>query len=107
ARVLKCLEENHRYKVVINPRARTALTALSDDDRESVRAALEALVLRDEGAWPADRALRISQDKSVYLLHVTPDLRAFLRVGNTPPEVELFDLVREETLNLFRERQAG
>jgi hypothetical protein len=106
-RVLKYLESQYRYKVLIHPRARTALTVLSDDDRESVRAVIESLVLRDEGEWPADRALRINQDKPVYLLRVTPDLRAFIRVSAPAAEVELFDLVREEALNLFRERSPG
>ena len=106
-RVLKYLESKQRYKVVINPRARTALTALSDDDRDSVRAVIEALILHDAGEWPADRALRISEDKPVYLLRVTPDLRAFVRVSGPGAEVELLDLVREETLDLFRERRPG
>jgi hypothetical protein len=106
-RALKYLESKYRYKVVINPRARTALAAMSDDDRESVRAAIDALVLHDEGAWPADRVLRITQGKPVYLLNVTPNLRAFIRLSAPAAEVELFDLVREETLNLFRERQTA
>jgi hypothetical protein len=106
-RVLQYLESKHRYNVVIHSRARTALAALSDDDRESVRAAMEALVLHDQAAWPADRVLQIRPDKPVYLLRVTPDLRAFIRVSAPAAEVELFDLVREETLSLFRERQTG
>jgi hypothetical protein len=68
---------------------------------------MESLVLHDQSTWPAERVLRISQDKPVYLLHVTPDLRAFIRVSTPAAEIELFDLVREEALNMFRERQTG
>jgi len=106
-RVIKHLETNHRYKVVISSRARTALAALSDEDRESVRAGMEVLVLHDLGAWTSDRVMRISKDKPVYLLRVTPDLRAFIRVSAPSAEIELYDLVREEALNLFREHQVG
>ncbi len=102
-RVLKHLETSFAPRVKVNPRARTALDALSDADREAVRSALEGLLIRDPGSWPREQAERLSPEEPVYLLHVSPDLRAFVTV--LPSQgVELLDIMREETLRLFLER---
>ena len=44
-----------------------------------------------------------SPDKPVFLLRVTPELRAFIRLEEGGA-VELFDILREDTLRLFLER---
>jgi hypothetical protein len=102
-RVLKHLESQHRYAVQITSRAHTALAALSEDERESVRAVLEWLVLRDQGEWPSDLAVRIGQNEPVYLVRATPELRAFIRVTDGG-QVELHDIVSEDTFRVFLER---
>ena len=43
---------------------------------------------------------------TVYLVPVTPELRAFIRVFDRQ-EVELFDLVPEDTLRQFLEHQGA
>jgi hypothetical protein len=105
-RVLKHFVTARRYEVRVNPRARTALDSLSEAEREAVWAALDWLLIREPGSWPADQAVRLSPDRPAYLLKVLPDLRAFL-VVLAPGAVELSDIVREETLRLFLERYRG
>lgn len=102
-RVLKHFEANRRYQVKIHPRARTALESLSETDREAVGTAVDALLIHDPDSWPREQAVRLNPDKPAYLLKVTPDLRAFLTVL-APGDIELSDIVREETLRLFLER---
>jgi hypothetical protein len=87
----------------IHPRARTALATLPEEDRLAVLAATEALPAADPASRPHDKAERLSPDEPVYLLRVTPELRAFLRVLDTGG-IELLDIVPEETLRLFLER---
>jgi hypothetical protein len=91
-------------KVVVNPRARIALSSLSESDQLAVMRAAERLQGRDPATWPRDEVRRLSPDKSVYLLRASPDLRAFIRILDSG-RMELFDIVREETLQLFLERQ--
>jgi len=105
-RVMRHLEAKapFGYKVQIHPRARTALASLSERDRQAVLAAAGALQAYDPISWPQDKVSRLSPDKPVYLLRASPDLRAFIRTLE-PGGIELFDIVREETLRLFLERQ--
>jgi hypothetical protein len=91
-------------RLEIHPRAQTALSALTEWDQAKVLAAAEALQRKDPATWVKDEALRLEEDKQVYLVRVSPEMRAFVRVLG-PGKVELFDLVREETLQLFLERQ--
>ena len=49
------------------------------------------------------KVIRISDDEPIYLVNLPGQLRAFVRVLDTG-EIELFDIMREETLRLFRER---
>jgi len=90
--------------VKIHPRARTALAALSARDYLAVLAAAEALQAGDPASWSKEETVRLGEDKPVYLLRVPPDLGAFIRVLDSGG-IELFDIVREETLQLFLDRQ--
>ncbi len=103
-RVLKYIETSRRFEVRIHPRAQTALASLSDKDRQAVLAAAESLLDHDAASWPRDRVVRLGQDKPTYLLRVTPDLRAFV-MPLAAGDIELSDIVRKETLELFREQQ--
>lgn len=108
-RVLKHLEASPRHgaafesKLTIHPRAHTALASLPEKDQRAVLAAVEALQTAHPDAWPCEKVDHLSPDKSVYLLRVSPELRAFLRVLDSGG-IELFDIMREETLRLFLER---
>lgn len=104
--VLRHLEASAPFgcKIKVHPRARTALASLSENDRQAVLTAAEALQAYDPAAWPRDQVSRLSPDKPVYLLRTSPELRAFIRVLESG-QLELFDVVREETLRLFLERQ--
>ena len=105
-RILRHLEnspENPKLKIKLHSRAETALTSLPEIEQVKVLAAAEALLGRDPGSWPREEATRLDPDKPVFLLRVSPELRAFVTLedgGN----LELFDIVREETLRLFLER---
>jgi hypothetical protein len=105
-RVLRYLQSKAplTHKVQIHPRAQTALASLSDKDRQAVLAAVEALQADDPDSWPRDKISRLSVDTPFYLLRASPVLRAFIRILE-PGRIELFDIVREETLRLFLERQ--
>jgi hypothetical protein len=106
-RVLRHLEGKapFRYDVQVHPRAHPALASLSQRERQAVLlAAAKLLQAFDPTSWPEDKVSRLSPDKPVYLLRVSPQLRAFIRTLE-PGGIELFDIVREETLRLFLERQ--
>ena len=64
---------------------------------------METLLIRDPALWSRDQAIRLSPDKPTYLLKVSPDLRAFITVLASG-DIELLDIMREETLRLFLER---
>jgi hypothetical protein len=101
-RVLNSFLANFNSRVTIQPRAQTALASLPEEDRQAVLAMVEALQAREPASWSSQEATRVSPDKPVYLLRVTPELRAFIRVEDGG--LELFDIVREDTLRLFLER---
>ncbi len=48
--------------------------------------------------------VRLEEQKPIYLLRIPPDLRAFIRILDSG-ELELLDVVRQEALQLFHERQ--
>jgi hypothetical protein len=98
--------ERLRSKVIVKPLARTTLGLLRETNPLTVMAAVEALEGRDPASWPREKAVRLNPDENVYLLSVTPDLRAFVRVLDSG-ELELFDIVRKEALELFPERQGA
>jgi hypothetical protein len=90
-------------KLRIHERAKTALAALPDGDARRVVATAASLLKSPPDQWLKQEVLRLDDEKPVYLLRVTPELRAFVRVTERG-EVELFDIVREDTLKLFEER---
>jgi hypothetical protein len=105
-RVLKYLEkvpEKAGLKLTVHPRAATALTSLPEKQQVEVLVAAEALLGRDPASWPREEAARLDPDKPVFLLRVSPELRAFIRLEEGGA-VQLFDIVREDTLRLFLER---
>ena len=103
-RVLKHIEATVGPRVKIAPRASTALESLDEPDREAVLSALEGLLLRDPTSWPPEQVTRLAPENQVYLVRVTSALRAFVTLLPSG-DVELSDIVREETLRLFLERQ--
>ncbi|MBI1918890.1 MAG: hypothetical protein HYS12_29725 [Planctomycetes bacterium] len=99
-------EENLRFKLVINPRARTALASLPEREQWAVISAAEALRASEPASWPRGKVVALGQEKQVYLLQVSSDLRAFIRILGTDT-IELFDIVPEDTLRLFLERYSS
>jgi hypothetical protein len=91
-------------RLEVHARARTALTALTEWEQAKVLAAAEALQGREPATWAKEEAVPLPDQKQVYLLRVSPEMRAFVRV-RVPGRIELSDLVREETLKLFTERR--
>lgn len=104
ARILRYFEGTFKPPVEIHPRASPALAALSDKDRQAVLGTVDYLRRRDPACWPSELVVPLSADKPMYLLRVTPELRAFVTVLDSGG-IELSDIVREETLRLFRERE--
>jgi hypothetical protein len=90
-------------RLKLHSRARTALAALSEEDRRQVIEAVDALQQQPPDRWSKEKVIRISEDEPVYLLRVSPELRAFIRIAEGH-QIELFDIVREEALRLFLER---
>jgi hypothetical protein len=90
--------------ITINQRARTALLSLSAQEQLAVIEAVLGLAKQPPAKWPVEIAPRLAEDKPVYLLKVSEDLRAFIRVPEGSGAVELFDIVREATLQAFLKR---
>ncbi len=98
---LKSLEKaQSEARLKVHPRARPALSVLAPDERRLVLDAADALQHEEPSRWPKERALPISPDEPVYLLRVSPSLRALVRVTGAG-EIELEDIVRKEALQLF------
>lgn len=96
-------EETLEPRIKINPRAHTALSSLPERDQLAVLAAAESLQGADPASWSPERVNRLNPDKPIYLLRVSPELRAFIRVLDSGV-IELFDIVSDDTLRLFLER---
>jgi hypothetical protein len=92
-----------RRGIQTHPRARAALLSLDKKEQEAVIEAVTRLASKPLDQWPPDLAPRLAKDKPVYLLAVSSELRAFVRVADTGT-VELFDIVREATLRTFLEQ---
>lgn len=90
-------------KLKIHSRAKTALDALSETDRRKVIESADTLQHTPPGNWPKEKVIPLGEN-GMYLLRVTPELRAFIRI-NDGEQIEVVDLVREDTLHLFLERQ--
>ncbi len=109
SRVLKCIEsspnrqEALQPKFKINDQARTAFMSLPDRDQLQALLAVDALVARDPSSWRMEEAIRVGTGEPIYLVPVTSELRAFIRSRDSG-EIELADVVREETLRLFLEK---
>jgi hypothetical protein len=88
-------------RLKVNDRARPALAILAEAERRQVIEATDALQRERPDHWPETKVVRLTPEEPVYLLRVSPDLRAFVRVQE-PDQLELLDIVRPETLKLFR-----
>ena len=93
-------------KLKVHQRAQTALSTLSWDHRRAVINTVADLQKSDPESWPKQGIIRISEDKPVYLLQLRDGLRAFIRILESG-EIELFDIIQEDTLRLFLERYGG
>jgi hypothetical protein len=89
-------------KLKVHSLAQTALSTLGEPARSAVIRAVTRLQKTDPGSWPQEHAVQASADPSVYLLRVG-DLVAFVQLLETG-QIELFDVIREDTLRLFLER---
>jgi hypothetical protein len=91
-----------RFK--INDRARTALASLPDTDQLRILLTVEAFQTRDPASWPSEETIRLGEDKPLFLVRVSPELWAYIRVLDSG-DIELADLVPKGTLRLFLEKQ--
>jgi hypothetical protein len=89
-------------RLKISPLAHNILSALSDTDRHAVISLVSSLDLNDFSLLP-HRVLRLNSDRPVYTLQPTEKLRAFVRILDSG-EIELLDIIPEETLRLFLEQ---
>jgi hypothetical protein len=87
----------------LHPRAATALASLSPSEQRAVVKATADLQKTIPSAWPSDRVSQLSPDEPEFLLRVASDLRVFVRILDTG-QLEMFDIVREDTLRMFLER---
>ena len=88
-------------RVKVNRRATIAVDGLSEANRQRLMQTVEQLQGTDPSAWPTSQVVRLSGTEPVYLVRFAPDLQAFIQ--RTPAnEIEILDLVRQETLEQFR-----
>jgi hypothetical protein len=93
--------------VVATSRAETALAALAPEERKRIIQAARNLSGRKPWEWPQAYVISLPGTKpDYYLLTVSPDWRAIVR-QTEGGQIEISDVVREETLQLFRERQGS
>jgi hypothetical protein len=91
-------------KIQITSRASTALALLPEWKQVQVFAEVEDFIQHpDSQKNGAVQAL--GEGTGLYLLHPSPELRAFVRKIN-PAKIELFDIIPEETLRVFLDRFA-
>jgi hypothetical protein len=90
-------------KLDVQPRAKAALSSMDEQEQLEVLVAAESFLGRDSTSRPREDALLLDPIESVFLLRVSPELRAFVRLEQDHA-VELVDIVREDTLKLFLER---
>ncbi len=93
-------------RLKVNLRARTALSTFATELRNSIVRVVAALQRVPPEKWSKDQAERITDDAPVYLVVLPDAMRAFVRVLDTG-ELELVDIMSEDTLRLFRQRFAG
>jgi hypothetical protein len=94
-----------RERITISRRARIPLDTLPELERAQVLEAVQSLAGTDPAHWPADRVQALATNGSpTYLLRVSPALRAFVAPAGED-RVELLDVVRTETLELFRDTE--
>ena len=81
-------------------RAMMAFHQLPSAEQAQVLERLTALVALPPDRWSAAGLQKLASDPSLYLLRVNDSLRVILRVADGP-SVEVLDVVRHETLELF------
>jgi len=92
-------------RLKIHPRAQTALSTLPNELRRVIIDVVAELQKTAPEEWPAQSAMKVTDDKPVYLVKLSGPLRAFVRILESG-ELELFDIVREDTLRQFVQRYA-
>jgi hypothetical protein len=90
-------------KLKVHPRAQTALSTLSNEARQAIVDVVVELQKVQPEKWPAQSVVRVTPDKPVYLVRLAGMLSAFVRILENG-ELELFDIVREDTLHQFVQR---
>ena len=86
--------------VTVHHRARIAVDAISDSEREAVFQALEALSAVPPEQWPQPEPQRLDTKPPVYALRVTPELDVFFSLTE-PGHLQIEDFVRPETLERY------
>ena len=108
--MLKTIEElpGRRAEIeanlVIHSLAQIPMTYLPHWDQVEILSAVESLQHQSPDSWPEEKVVRLEEDKLVFLLRVSPDLRAFIGLSDAGA-VELIDVVRTEVLELFHQQR--
>jgi hypothetical protein len=102
-RVLKHIDVALADKLQFNRHVQTALEALPERDRQTIRATVESIAYKQPSAWPPELVSRVSPSEPMYFVRVHPDYRAVITVSDTG-RIELVDMMREDTLRQFLER---
>jgi hypothetical protein len=81
--------------------AQIAIDLLTPEDRICLERAVSQLAGKAPPDWPAEIVEPLPADQPLYLLHFTPDLRAFV-VPASDGGVEVQQIVHRKTLEWFQ-----
>jgi len=90
-----------RSRIEVTDRARIAFDALYMPERIRLLNVVAPLADSDPSTWNPQTAARLDQVSNLYVVRVSPQLRAIIlpKVDGT---IQLIDLVRKETLKQFQ-----
>ncbi len=89
----------------VHRRIGIALSVLSDAERKAVQAVLGSRQSFERNLKDRARVHRLPSSEELCLLDVTPDLRLVFRQAES--QIEVLDLVGQETLDWFAAQRAG
>ena len=93
--------------IAASSRAETSLSALAPEERKRIIQAARNLLGREPWQWTEAFSISLTgAEHNYYLLIVSPEWRAIIRQTDGG-QIEISDVVREETLQLFREQQVS
>ncbi len=86
--------------VTLHRRVRMTLDSLPESDRERLLETAGMLRQTAPDQWPSEKVVRLNGDRPLYMVRVTPDLRAFVERSEANA-IQVVDLVREDALQWY------